>query len=216
VEKKRWYLDAALILTVIILGVLVVLQLTGNTLAPTAEDQPTETISDATDADVDAEVEDEVVNDPTAEPEVLTAEEDQGEVDYAPDFTLSDLDGNPVSLADYSGTPLLVNFWATWCPPCRAELPLIQQYQDQYAGDFVVLAVDGAETAEDVRSFVEPQGYTMMFLLDTDYAVAELYQVRGFPTSVFIDADGVIQKVHIGELTEPILIAYLDMIGISE
>ena len=215
-EKKRWYLDAALILTVLILGVLVVLQLTGNTLSPVEEDQPVTPTSDAEAAEVETEAEDEMVNDPTTEPEVLTADESQGEVDYAPDFTLSDLDGNSVSLSDYAGTPLLVNFWATWCPPCRSELPLIQQYQDQYAGDFVVLAVDGAETAEDVRSFVEAQGYTMMFLLDTDYAVAELYQVRGFPTSVFIDADGAIQKVHIGELTEPMLIAYLDMIGISE
>lgn len=215
-EKKRWYLDAALILTVLILGVLVVLQLTGNTLSPAEEDQPVTPTSDAEAAEVETEAEDEMVSDPTTEPEVLTADESQGEVDYAPDFTLSDLDGNSVSLSDYAGTPLLVNFWATWCPPCRSELPLIQQYQDQYAGDFVVLAVDGAETAEDVRSFAEAQGYTMMFLLDTDYAVAELYQVRGFPTSVFIDADGAIQKVHIGELTEPMLIAYLDMIGISE
>lgn len=215
-EKKRWYLDAALILTVLILGVLVVLQLTGNTLSPVEEDQPVAPTSDAEAAEVETEAEDEMVSDPTTEPEVLTADESQGEVDYAPDFTLSDLDGNSVSLSDYAGTPLLVNFWATWCPPCRSELPLIQQYQDQYAGDFVVLAVDGAETAEDVRSFAEAQGYTMMFLLDTDYAVAELYQVRGFPTSVFIDADGAIQKVHIGELTEPMLIAYLDMIGISE
>ena len=215
-EKKRWYLDAALILTVLILGVLVVLQLTGNTLSPVEEDQPVTPTSDAEAAEVENEAEDEMVNEPTAEPEVLTADESQGEVDYAPDFTLSDLDGNSVSLSDYAGTPLLVNFWATWCPSCRSELPLIQQYQDQYAGDFVVLAVDGAETAEDVRSFAEAQGYTMMFLLDTDYAVAELYQVRGFPTSVFIDADGAIQKVHIGELTEPMLIAYLDMIGISE
>jgi len=216
VEKKRWYLDAALILTVLILGVLVVLQLTGNTLSPAEEDQPVTPTSDAEAAEVENEAEDEMVSDPTTEPEVLIADESQGEVDYAPDFTLSDLDGNSVSLSDYAGTPLLVNFWATWCPPCRSELPLIQQYQDQYAGDFVVLAVDGAETAEDVRSFAEAQGYTMMFLLDTDYAVAELYQVRGFPTSVFIDADGAIQKVHIGELTEPMLIAYLDMIGISE
>ena len=215
--KKRWYLDAALILVVLILGVLVVLQLTGNTLSPAEENQPAEMTPDAETAESDPVTpEDEAVNDPAAEPEVLTANEDQGEVDYAPEFTLSDLDGNPVSLADYSGTPLLVNFWATWCPPCRSELPLIQQYQDQFAGDFVVLAVDGAETAEDVRSFVESQGYNMVFLLDTDYAVAELYKVRGFPTSVFIDAEGAIQKVHIGELTEPMIIAYLDMIGISE
>ena len=215
-EKNRWYLDAALILAVLILGVLVVLRLTTNAQSQSDEIQPAEVsaVDEAAISETDSEVE--VVRDPNVEPEVLTAEDDQSDPDNAPDFTLTDLEGNSVSLSDYAGTPVLVNFWATWCPPCRAELPLIQDYQDKYLDEFVVLAVDGGETAEDVQSFVDAQGYTMKFLLDTDFAVAELFQVRGYPTSLFIDAEGVIQKVHIGELTEPMIIAYLDLIGISE
>ena len=215
-EKNRWYLDAALILAVLILGVLVVLRLTTNAQSQSDEIQPAEVsaVDEAAISETDSEVG--VVSDPNAEPEVLTAEDDQSDPDNAPDFTLTDLEGNSVSLSDYAGTPVLVNFWATWCPPCRAELPLIQDYQDKYLDEFVVLAVDGGETAEDVQSFVDAQGYTMKFLLDTDFAVAELFQVRGYPTSLFIDAEGVIQKVHIGELTEPMIIAYLDLIGISE
>ena len=215
-EKNRWYLDAALILAVLILGVLVVLRLTTNAQSQSDEIQPAEVsaVDEAAISETDSEVE--VVRDPNAEPEVLTAEDDQSGTDEAPDFTLTDLEGNSVSLSDYAGTPVLVNFWATWCPPCRAELPLIQDYQDKYLDEFVVLAVDGGETAEDVQSIVDAQGYTMKFLLDTDFAVAELFQIRGYPTSLFIDAEGVIQKVHIGELTEPMIIAYLDLIGISE
>lgn len=215
-ENKRWYIDAALILTVVILAVLVVLQLTNNNQTQTGEFQSTEASSQEDSVVSDTGVEDDDLDGAASEPEVLSAEEDQGGEDYALDFTLYDLEGNSVSLSDYSGTPLLINFWATWCPPCRSELPLIQQYQDKYGDDFLVLAVDGGETAEDVQSFVDSQGYTMIFLLDVEFAVAELYQVRGFPTSLFIDANGVIQQVHIGELTEPMIVAYLEMIGISE
>lgn len=215
-EKKRWYIDAALILIVLILGVLVVMRLTNNAQSQSEEVQPAESTSQEDVSGVETEVGDNAAVDSTAEPEVLSVEGDQDGVEVAPDFTLTDLEGNSVSLSDYSGTPVLVNFWATWCPPCRSELPLIQRYQDKYGDEFVVLAVDGGETAEDVQSFVDAQGYTMKFLLDPDFAVAELYQVRGFPTSLFIDANGAIQKVHIGELTEPMIIAYLEMIGIAE
>jgi len=216
VEKKRWYIDAALILIVLILGGLVVLRLTNNAQSQSEEVQPMETSSQEDVSGAETEIVDNATVDSTAEPDVLSVENDQDSADVAPDFTLTDLDGNSVSLSDYSGTPVLINFWATWCPPCRSELPLIQQYQDKYGDEFVVLAVDGGETAEDVQSFVDAQGYTMKFLLDPDFVVAELYQVRGFPTSLFIDANGAIQKVHIGELTEPMIIAYLEMIGIAE
>lgn len=215
-EKKRWYIDAALILIVLILGGLVVLRLTNNAQSQSEEVQPMETSSQEDVSGAETEIVDNATVDSTAEPDVLSVENDQDSADVAPDFTLTDLDGNSVSLSDYSGTPVLINFWATWCPPCRSELPLIQQYQDKYGDEFVVLAVDGGETAEDVQSFVDAQGYTMKFLLDPDFVVAELYQVRGFPTSLFIDANGAIQKVHIGELTEPMIIAYLEMIGIAE
>ncbi|MBG0788518.1 MAG: TlpA family protein disulfide reductase [Anaerolineaceae bacterium] len=210
-KNKRWYLDAALILIVLFLGALLVLRLT-NYAKPEAEVQTTEeTAAPEGVANV------EVVVDPTSTPVVLTADEQEPEdVDYAIDFTLNDLAGNSVSLSDYAGTPVLVNFWATWCPPCRSELPLIQAYQEKYADGFVVLALSGGETAQDVQAFITENGYTFMVLLDSDYAISELYGVRGYPTSFFIDADGVIQKVHIGELTEPLIMAYLDQIGISE
>ena len=209
-SKRRWYLDAALILIVIILGVLVVMHFAGSfDPANNEEAQQTEVadlVADAIDTDEVG----------TVEPEVIVIEEEQNDDAAAPGFTLKDLEGNAVSLSDYLGTPVMINFWATWCPPCRAEMPLIQEYQDKYGDEFVVLAVNGGETAQEVQAFVTEQGFDMVFLLDADFAVAELYQVRGFPTSIFINADGTTQKIHIGELNEPLIVAYLDQLGLSE
>ena len=210
-SNRRWYLDAALILIVIILGVLVVMQFTKSFDPANEETQPT-----ATEEIMAGDENGTAVRPAPATSEPVVIEEEQDTHSSAPDFTLTDLDGNSVSLSDYRGTPVMLNFWATWCPPCRAEMPLIQEYQDKYADGFVVLAVNGGETAQEVQAFVTEQGFDMVFLLDADFAVAELYQVRGFPTSVFIGADGNTQKIHIGELNEPLIVAYLELLGLSE
>ena len=215
-KNKRWYLDAVLILIVLILGVLLVLRLTNQAGSETDAAQTTEAVSseETTAPEVDEAAVEE--SQPTANVEIMVVQEEPENLPAAPQFTLTDLDGNTVSLSDYAGTPLLVNFWATWCPPCRSELPLIQEYQDKFGDDFVVLALSGGETAQDVQSFINANGYTFMVLLDSEYAVAEQYGVRGYPTSFFIDANGAIQKTHIGELTEPMIVAYLAEIGVSE
>lgn len=221
--KRRWYLDAALILLVVVLGVLVVMRFSGvfKVTVETEAVQPAEMEEVA--AENEAENTNEGVDDaePLAEsllvtPEAIVINENTEDDASAPGFTLVDLEGNSVSLSDYQGTPVMVNFWATWCPPCRAEMPLIQEYQDKYADEFVVLAVNGGETAQEVQAFVTAQGFNMTFLLDPDFATAELYQVRGFPTSIFIDGDGLTQKIHIGELNDPLMVAYLDLLGLSE
>lgn len=210
-SNRRWYLDAALILIVIILGVLVVMRFAGSFDPVNEEPRPTET------EEIMAGDENEVaVTTAPTTPETIVIEEEQDTSSSAPDFTLTDLDGHSVTLSDYRGTPVMLNFWATWCPPCRAEMPLIQEYQDKYADEFVVLAVNGGETAQEVQAFVTAQEFDLTFLLDADFGVAELYQVRGFPTSIFIDADGATQKIHIGELSEPLIVAYLELLGVSE
>ena len=215
-KNKRWYLDAVLILIVLILGVLLVLRLTNQAGSETDAVQTTEAVSseETTVPEVDEAAVEE--SQPTANVEIMVVQEEPENLPAAPQFTLTDLDGNMVSLSDYAGTPLLVNFWATWCPPCRSELPLIQEYQDKFGDEFIVLALSGGETAQDVQSFITANGYTFMVLLDSEYAVAEQYGVRGYPTSFFIDANGAIQKTHIGELTEPMIVAYLAEIGVSE
>lgn len=128
----------------------------------------------------------------------------------APDFTLTTLDGDTITLSDFRGQPVLVNLWASWCLPCRAEMPAMQKVYDAYADDgFIVLAVNA--TAQDSRAaaqaFVAEFGFTYPILLDADGRVADLYQLRAFPSSYFIDANGVIQDVVFGGPMDEALLA---------
>ena len=120
----------------------------------------------------------------------------------APDFTLQDLDGNTVRLSDFRGKVVFLNFWATWCPPCRMEMPDIEALHRKYRDrDVVVLGVDIQENANTVRAFIGEGGYTWTFALDTSGEVATIYQVRGIPASYFIDKKGIIRALSIGAMT---------------
>ncbi len=124
-----------------------------------------------------------------------------GEV--APDFTLVDLEGNQVSLSDFRGKTVFINFWATWCPPCRAEMPEIEAvYQEYKDKGVVVIGVDIQETEEEVLQFVQQGGYSWTFVLDTSGEVAASYKIAAIPTSFFIDREGIIQAVNIGAMTK--------------
>jgi len=117
----------------------------------------------------------------------------------APDFTLKDLDGNSVRLNDLRGKVVFLNFWATWCPPCRAEMPDIEEVHQKYRGqDVVVLGIDIQESLDKVRGFVEDGGYSWTMLLDSTGKIAITYKVRAIPTSYFIDREGIIKAVSIG------------------
>lgn len=119
----------------------------------------------------------------------------------APDFTLTTLDGDTVSLSDLRGKVVLVNFWASWCPPCVAELPTIHQfYQSHQADGFVVLAVNAQENRGTVSGFINQHGYTFPVLLDPDSVAADEYGIRALPTSFIVDKNGEIQYVHRGEI----------------
>ncbi len=122
----------------------------------------------------------------------------------APDFTLEGLDGSPVHLSDFRGKTVLLNFWATWCPPCRAEMPGFQESYMQYGesgGDLVVLAVNIMETTEQAQAFADELGLTFPVVMDFNGAVTTLYEVPGYPTSYLIDGAGVIVDVNVGPVT---------------
>jgi cytochrome c biogenesis protein CcmG, thiol:disulfide interchange protein DsbE len=119
----------------------------------------------------------------------------------APDFTLEDLEGNTYSLSDLRGRPILVNFWASWCPPCRAEMPAIQRTYQAYQEDgLLVLAVNAAnqDSLAEASRFVEQHNLTFPILLDRDGSVSRLYEVRSLPTSFFFDREGKIRDVVVG------------------
>lgn len=122
----------------------------------------------------------------------------------APPFELAALDGEPVSLDQFSGQAVLINFWATWCGPCRAETAVKNRLAESFSGRAVVLGVNltGSETGiAAVRSFVREWGVSYPVLLDTTGAVASNYLVRGTPTTVVLSSDGRVHSRHFGALS---------------
>ncbi len=120
----------------------------------------------------------------------------------APPFALTGLDNKTLSLQQFRGHPVWVNIWATWCPPCRAEMPemkkLYARYKDQ---GLVILGVDIAENHDTVASFVQQNGYDWTFLLDSNSQVSQQYHASGIPTHAFVDSTGVIRAYQIGGLS---------------
>jgi len=116
----------------------------------------------------------------------------------APDFKLATLDANIVELSKLRGKPVFIDFWATWCGPCRRALPHTQKLAEKYGKDAHILAINLEEDAETVRQFLQRNKYTFTVLMDTYGLVAEQYRVRGIPHFVLIDPRGKVQFVQIG------------------
>lgn len=123
----------------------------------------------------------------------------------ATNFTLQTLEGETVSLADYKGKKVILNFWATWCPPCKAEMPHMQSFYEQMnQEEVVILAVNltSQDTQDKVETFVDAYGLTFPIALDVDGEVGRLYEIFTIPTTYFIDEEGKIVQKYIGPLDE--------------
>ena len=116
----------------------------------------------------------------------------------ASDFTLQTLTGERFNLAEQRDRPILLNFWATWCPPCRAEMSDLEKLQQTLGDSILIVGIDD-EPADTVREFVQDRGFTWTFVLDPDNEAALAYNVSVIPTSVFIDAKGVIVRRFFGQ-----------------
>ncbi len=136
--------------------------------------------------------------------------------DLAPDFTLDNLDGDPISLSQFRGQAVLINFWAVWCTYCRVEMPDIQQVYEAYQDrGFVVLGINVGENEQSAEPFVKDAGVTFPILMDRDALVMRTYRMRGLPSSILIDSEGVIRTIHIGLIEEAQLTGYLEQIGVA-
>lgn len=121
----------------------------------------------------------------------------------APDFSLTSTQGKKISLSSLQGQPIVINFWATWCGPCKTEMPAIQAaYQKHRADKLQVLAVDAGEEQNDVTAFGSSLNLTFDLLLDPGNSVNDLYQVRAYPSTFFVGPDGRVAALQIGSMTD--------------
>lgn len=119
----------------------------------------------------------------------------------APDFTLQTLEGQTVTLSSLRGKAVLINLWASWCPPCKSEMPAFEQvYKDYKDQGFEILAVNATnqDTLSNARDFVAQNQLTFPILVDSEGKVSQIYQLRSLPTSFFVDKNGVIRDVIVG------------------
>lgn len=140
-------------------------------------------------------------------------EESSADTVPAPDFTLLDQYGNSHTLSDYKGKTVFLNFWATWCPPCRAEMPEIQEIYEEYgenSSDVIILGIASPEvgregTAEDIAAFLSENNYTYPVVMDTDGIMAYYYGISAYPTTFMIDKDGNVYGYVPGQITKDIM-----------
>ena len=120
--------------------------------------------------------------------------EEDAELNPAPDFTVYDKNGKPVKLSDMKGTPVVLNFWASWCPPCKAEMPDFDEIAKEYEGKVAFMMVnltDGQrETQSSAQAFIDSMGYTFPVYFDLDSEAAYAYGIQSIPNTFFIDSDG--------------------------
>ena len=157
---------------------------------------------------------------PTETPAEVPEETTTAQVVLAPDFTVYDLEGNPVHLLSYLGKPIVLNFWASWCGPCKMEMPDFQKAYEELDGSVQFLMVnmtDGSrETVETAISFIESQGYTFPVLFDSDMDAAITYNAYSLPTTYFISAEGQVIARASGAISAELLQQGIDMIYTPE
>lgn len=147
-----------------------------------------------------------------------TAAEKETDTFPAPDFTLTDQYGNVHTLSDYKGKTVFLNFWATWCPPCRAEMPEIQELYEDYGentGDVIILGIASPDvgqegSVEEITAFLEENGYGYPVAMDTGGEMAFAYGINAYPTTFMIDKDGNVFGYVSGQLTKDIMVSIIE------
>ena len=157
---------------------------------------------------------------PVSEPENPKEENEQQtpaeDIIMAPDFTVYDAEGEAVNLSDFSGKPVVINFWATWCGYCVREMPAFEKIAAEYADDVVFMMInvtDGQqETKEDALAFIEEKGYTFPVYYDTDLSATMAYGAYSLPATGFITESGVFAGGQMGAMSEETLVNYLEQL----
>ncbi len=157
-------------------------------------------------------------SDTTTLPNYNVVDSDNGEANESPikqteDFTVYDAELNEVTLSEYFGKPIVINFWASWCYPCKSELPAFNAMYEKYGDEVVFLMInltDGQrETVSKVKNFIANHGYTFPVYYDIEYDASKTYGVYSIPETVFINADGSLYDTRVGAMSEVALENYI-------
>ena len=131
-----------------------------------------------------------------------------------PDFEAETMDGNQFKFSELSQKAVVINFWATWCEPCKEEMPLLDEYAEKFP-QIEILAINYDEPLQSVQRYINNNGIGLLILMDPGGKIASQFRVFGFPTTFFIDAEGIFQANHIGQLNAQLMDLYLEKIGIT-
>ena len=132
------------------------------------------------------------------------------------DFQVEGLNRKQVRLSSLRGKPVVLNFWATWCPPCREEMPLFDRFSKELGDQVVFVGINYDEDPVTVQDFVLDSKITFPIWLDAGGTVSELYYVQSYPNTFFIDAEGILRAQHIGQLNDELLVKYLATLGVTQ
>lgn len=205
-KKNKTFILLAVLLVILIGG-------TGFFYNKLSSAYKTDTLTETSQA-----AENETDSEETEDSQTSSEETDSGEnaAETAPDFTMTDASGEEVKLSDFFGKPVILNFWASWCGPCKSEMPHFEDAYQKYGEDInfvIVNLTDGArETVEAASDFIEEQGYTFPLYFDTNTEGAVTYGTYSIPVTYFIGADGVPVAQANGALDAETLQKGLDMI----
>jgi cytochrome c biogenesis protein CcmG, thiol:disulfide interchange protein DsbE len=131
------------------------------------------------------------------------------------DFSLPGIQAQPIKLSDFRGKAVVLNFWATWCIPCKDEMPLLQKYADSLGSSVVVIGINSQEQAPDVKAYIEANAIRFPIALDLSGEITRRFQINGYPTTFFVDQKGILRGEHIGALREDLLLGYLQGLGVK-